>query len=109
MTFIRRNRIISTRVSEDEYEEILRISRKHGAHSVSEYLRRVMLNSASGLPAVEACNQGAEIAVLQRKVDWLLHVVERTDGSGPDGSTADAKWNRTGTDNGLPREQGDDV
>jgi len=117
LSFIKRNRIISTRVSEDEYEEVQRISRKHGAHSVSDYLRQVMM-TGPGHPAAEAGTQEAEIAALQRKVEWLLHVVERSDGSGgpePIGSTADAKRDSRGTekrspgDNGLPCGLEDDV
>lgn len=81
MSFIKRNRIISTRVSQDEYEKVQRISRKHGAHSVSDYLRRVMM-AETGQQAAEAGTQEADIAALQRKVEWLLRVVERSDGNG---------------------------
>ena len=81
MSFIKRNRIISTRVSQDEYEEVQRISRKNGAHSVSDYLRRVMMTEPGHL-AAEASAQQAEIGALQQKVEWLLRVVERSDGNG---------------------------
>ena len=48
---------------------------------MSDYLRRVMMPE-TGQQAAEAGTQEADIAALQRKVEWLLRVVERSDGNG---------------------------
>lgn len=48
---------------------------------MSDYLRRVMM-AETGQQAAEAGTQEADIAALQRKVEWLLRVVERSDGNG---------------------------
>jgi hypothetical protein len=78
LTFIKRSRIISTRVSEDEYAELRRISRERGASSVSDYVRRLLVNGGRVAPPSEtaAGAVAAEIAALHRKVDWLAQVVE---------------------------------
>ncbi len=78
MSFIKRTRIISTRVSQDEYEALLRISRENGAHSVSDYVRRMVVGSTVPFPDSDASRDGvaADLAELQRKVDWLVRIVE---------------------------------
>ena len=80
MSFLRRSRIISVRVSQDEYEQVERISREHGASSVSDFVRRVLTNSGFSILDSEPNARGvvAQVASLQRQVDWLLHVVEQS-------------------------------
>jgi predicted CopG family antitoxin len=79
VSFIKRTRIISTRVSEEEYEELQRISREHGASSVSDYVRRMVVNSIPAL--LDSENGGhavaAEVAALHRKVEWLAQILEQ--------------------------------
>jgi len=79
VTFLRRNRIISVRVSDDEYEQVERISRERGAHSVSAFVRSIL--TTWGRPALssEPCTSEimAQVAALQRQVDLLSDVVKQ--------------------------------
>jgi len=79
MTFSRRNRIISVRVSQDEYEQVERVSRERGAHSVSDFVRWVLTNGGLALTPAEVCSCGiaAQVAALERKVDWLSGLVNQ--------------------------------
>ena len=57
-----------------------RISRHHGANSVSEFLRQLIMNAA---PVVSATRRGTrevseELDALKREVDRLSQVVERS-------------------------------
>jgi len=73
VTFSQRNRIISIRVSDQEYEEVKRISRERGAHSVSDYVRWVLTTWGLSAQNCEPINSAilAQVAALQRQVDWL--------------------------------------
>jgi len=84
MTFTRRSRIISVRVSQEEYEQVERISRERGAHSVSDFVRWVLTTSGISSASSEPCNCGilAQVANLQRQVDWLSAIVTQSRGDG---------------------------
>ena len=78
VSFVKRSRIVSIRVTQDEYQTLDRISRRRGANSVSEYLRQLIMNAA---PVVPASGQGThevseELDYLKREVDRLSHIVE---------------------------------
>jgi predicted CopG family antitoxin len=79
MSFVKRNRIVSIRVTQNEYETLERISREQGANSVSEFLRRVLTNSALANLTAEPEADGVltQVAALKRKVDWLSNIVEQ--------------------------------
>lgn len=78
MSFVKRNRIVSIRVTENEYQTLDRISRRHGANSVSEFLRQQIMNAA---PVVSATSRGTrkvseELDHLKREVARLAQIVE---------------------------------
>jgi len=96
VNFIKRDRIVATRVSQEEYEELQRISREHGAQSVSDFVRRVITNHKSVILAAEAHSMAMQIDSLQQKVDWLTDIVSQNGPSRTAVSTAtpaDAKRN----------------
>lgn len=70
--FNRRTKIISFRVSEEEYGHLLRISEESGAHSVSDWARAATF-AQSGNPALKATNSHT----LQTRVDELHREVQR--------------------------------
>ena len=77
MSFIKRNRIISVRVSPQEYERLEQLAQEEGAFSVSDFVRRLLTNA--GL-SPRIANGGAgrvlsQIAALQREVERLSHLV----------------------------------
>jgi predicted CopG family antitoxin len=79
LSFVKRNRIVSIRVTQDEYQTLERISRGHGANSVSEFLRQLIMDSA---PVASAARAGtreftAELDELKRKVDRLSQMVKQ--------------------------------
>jgi len=83
--FKRRTRIVSFRLSEEEYEVLKKTCLAHGAHSVSDYARsstcRVIdTNHGSHSPRVEAEieNLSGKVNELQRELERLSQLVERT-------------------------------
>ena len=77
MSFVRRTRIVSIRVTQDEYQTLDRISRREGANSVSEFLRQLIMNAAPATSASrrrsrEVCD---ELDDLKRRVDRLSQLV----------------------------------
>lgn len=79
MSFVKRNRIVSVRVTQDEYQTLERMSRGHGANSVSEFLRKLIMNSE---PFVSPGKGGTrefteELDDLKRKVDRLSQIVKQ--------------------------------
>lgn len=89
MSFSRRNRIISVRVSEEEYEQVERISREHRARSVSDFVRWLLASSGLTVPTSEPNIYGIQeqVAALQRRVDWLSDLVTENRGQGRSAST----------------------
>ena len=73
MSFVRRNRIVSVRVSQEEYDLLEQLAQEHGAFSVSDFVRRLVTNT--GLTARVSDGGGrrvrAQIAELQREVERL--------------------------------------
>ena len=79
MSFMKRNRIVSVRVTQDEYQVLDQISRRHGANSVSEFLRQLIMNSE---PFASTARAGArevtdEIDDLKQKIDQLSRLVKQ--------------------------------
>jgi Ribbon-helix-helix protein, copG family len=73
--------MISIRVSQDEYEELERTSREQGANSVSDFVRRVVMNSGALAPWAVPDTWGvvAKITALERRVAWLSRIVKQFD------------------------------
>ena len=80
MSFVKRSRIVSIRVTQDEYQTLERISRQHGANSVSELLRQLIMNSEPLAAAArgETLDFTKELDELRRKVDWLSQIVTQS-------------------------------
>jgi uncharacterized protein (DUF1778 family) len=81
MSFVKRNRVVSIRVTQDEYQTLDRISRGRGANSVSAYLRQLIMNAAPVVSATRRVTQDAqdvseELDYLKREVDRLSQIVE---------------------------------
>ena len=77
MSFAKRSRIVSVRVTPAEYQTLDRISRRHGANSVSEFLRHIIMHSD---PYVSAARGGTRDVVedldeLKRTVDRVAQMV----------------------------------
>jgi len=72
--FKKRNRIVSFRVSDDEYQTLQRISEQQGAHSVSAYARYLACNSF-GRPS--GISLTAQLELLTHRVDELDKTVAR--------------------------------
>ena len=74
-TFKKRNRIISFRVSDEEFEILLQVSEAQGAHSISDYAR------LAACRAIAESGAGATLAVqveaLESRVQQLSSQVER--------------------------------
>jgi hypothetical protein len=91
MSFVKRSRIVSIRVTEEEYLILDRISRRRGANSVSEYVRQII---ASAEFVVSAPRRGIrdvteEIEDLKRKLERLSRMVMRRTATR---SSRDATW-----------------
>ena len=92
MSFVKRSRIISVRVTQDEYEILDQVSRRHGANSVSEFLRQLIMNSEPfALTAKAGVREVVEeLDALRRKVDQLSQIVKER-GTKPSNESAAAK------------------
>lgn len=76
--FKKRNRTISFRVSEDEYEQLQRQSLEKGAHSVSEYARTLTCHSGmSGSHVeIEVRDLHGQVEELSRELLRLSRLLE---------------------------------
>jgi hypothetical protein len=75
--FYRRTKIISFRVSEEEYGHLLRVSSESGAHSVSDWARAATF-AQSGNPSLMAGNSHqlqARVEELHREVLRLSELI----------------------------------
>jgi predicted DNA-binding protein len=72
--FKKRNRIVSFRVSEDEYQTLQRVSEQQGAHSVSDYARYL---ACRGFDRHKDHSLAAQLDHLSSRVDDLAHNVAR--------------------------------
>jgi len=79
VSFLKRDHIISVRVSQDEYDRVERVSREHGAASVSDFVRRVVTNAKLSALIADATDHAllTHVAALQRQVDSLTRLVEQ--------------------------------
>jgi hypothetical protein len=78
MSFVKRSRIVSIRVSLDEYQTLERISRRAGANSVSGFIRQVILSSETfNSAAREGSEVLEEIEKLKRRVDRLSQILKQ--------------------------------
>ena len=82
MSFVKRTRIVSVRVSQDEYQILDEVSRRQGANSVSEFLRQLIMNSAPFSTSAISRDREVveELAALRRKVDQLSQLVKEQSG-----------------------------
>lgn len=78
MSFVKRNRIVSVRVTPEEYRTLDRISREHGANSVSEYLRQLIMSSEPFASAVnkESREVTDELDRLKQQLEQLSQLVK---------------------------------
>jgi hypothetical protein len=79
LSFVKRSRIVSVRVTQDEYQILEKTSRGHGANSVSEFIRQLIMDSE---PFASAAGNGnrefaEELDELKRKVDRLSQIVNQ--------------------------------
>lgn len=79
MSFVRRSRIVSVRVTQDEYDLLDQISRRHGANSVSEFLRQLIMKSEPFAATTRNAPRGVaeELDDLKQKVDQLSRLLKR--------------------------------
>jgi|HubBroStandDraft_1064217.scaffolds.fasta_scaffold540626_1 hypothetical protein len=79
MSFVKRSRIVSIRVSLDEYQTLERISRRAGANSVSGFIRQVVLSSETFNSAAREGSREVteEIEKLKRRVDRLSQILKQ--------------------------------
>lgn len=79
MSFVKRSRIVSVRVTQEEYQTLERVSRGHGANSVSEFLRQLIMQSEpfASLPGAGHREFTHELDELKRKVDRLSQIVKQ--------------------------------
>jgi len=75
--FKRRTRIVSFRLSEDEYLELFEVSRMHGAHSVSDFARLAALQSLGETDGREFDTMHAKMRELSGQVRFLDTEVKR--------------------------------
>jgi hypothetical protein len=79
MSFVKRTRIVSVRVTQDEYQTLDQISRRHGANSVSEFLRQLIMSSEPFASTARRAPRevAEELDDLKQKVDQLSRLVKQ--------------------------------
>jgi hypothetical protein len=79
LSFVKRSRIVSIRVTQDEFQTLERVSRRAGANSVSEFLRQQIMNSEPFASAAKVGTReiAAELDDLKRKVDRLSQILKQ--------------------------------
>lgn len=75
--FKKRTRIISFRISEEEYETLQHISMLNGAHSVSDYARSVACRFITAQTTGEEPSLTFEIQALNRRIDEMYRHLMR--------------------------------
>ena len=81
-TFIKRNRIVSFRLSDEEYDQLEQIGRAHGAHSVSDFVRittqRAIVGSERELARgwMKVTTVEGRIDALQQELNRLAELIE---------------------------------
>ena len=80
MNSSRRNRIISVRVSQQEYEQIEQITCERGAQSVSDLVRSLLKTWGASGPVSGPCTCGIlpHVAALERQVDRLSDLITQS-------------------------------
>jgi len=79
LSFVKRSRIVSIRVTQEEYQTLDRISRRAGANSVSEFLRQLIMSSEPIASAARGATREVteELDDLKREVDRLSQLVNQ--------------------------------
>lgn len=72
----KRSRIVSFRVSKDEYEILLELTKKQGAHSVSEFARSTAFLSSNRNSTIVEVKTQAQIHDLQGRVQELANEIQ---------------------------------
>jgi hypothetical protein len=77
LSFAKRSRIVTVRVSQDEYQILDSVSRRWGANSVSEFLRQLIMNAEPvvSAKATGARDFGKDLEDLRRQVDRLSQTI----------------------------------
>ena len=75
----RRSRIVSFRLSDEEYDCLKSVSATRGARSVSEYTRSVACQSDDNSSKLDSMlrNLNDAVAALDRSIDRLNEIVEK--------------------------------
>lgn len=76
--FQRRTKVVSFRVSAEEYGHLMRISSESGAHSLSDWARGAALLQSGAPPASNAYGLRARVEELHREVLRLSDLVRGT-------------------------------
>lgn len=72
----KRTRIVSFRVSKDEYEILLDLTRKQGAHSVSEFARSTAFLASNRNSTIVEVKTQAQVQDLQGRVQELFNEIQ---------------------------------
>ncbi|MBI1896282.1 MAG: hypothetical protein HYZ57_16055 [Acidobacteria bacterium] len=73
----RKDRIITVRVSSEEYSDLKRLHREHGAPNLSEFARSAMQKAISATGIEHRVEQiDSHIGALDRKLDQLTEMVQ---------------------------------
>ncbi len=78
-TFIKRNRIVSFRLSDEEYDRLEQISRAHGAHSVSDFVRITTHHAIAG-SGQELARGWMKVNTVEDRIDALQQELNRLAG-----------------------------
>ena len=71
-----RNRIVTFRVAEDEFEHLKNLSVAEGARSLSDYARTAVCNPPNGRSAAREVELDARVRKLDGKVDELDRAIK---------------------------------
>ena len=71
-----RNRIVTFRVAEDEFEHLKNLSVAEGARSLSDYARAAVCNRPNGRSAAREVELDARVRKLDGKVDELDRAIK---------------------------------
>ena len=83
----RRSKIVSFRLSDEEYNSLKNVTESRGARSVSEFTRSVACNAEAGGNGAETIK--VSLATLNDRVEALVHKIETLTGALEDKNATD--------------------